>query len=565
MMKLIIKTGFLLIFAAQLWGQLLILEYRDGESDSLRLDAIAYFYFSDSSAEVVRLTSPYNGESNVDRNPVFSWREVSGQTYELLLSRSESFADTVYYVSGLESGSWTPPEALEIGTRYYWKVRISGKSLWTAAWHFRTWTPAPPEKISALALLQGDQSGSIRIAALLPLMVEDLLVVSGFDGLRFPDTLQCDSSGSVIGGLEPDSCYYMRIAGVNAAGTGPFSELLAIRPSRDTAPVLIVNGFDRATTGNTNNFVRQHASAVRNSGRIPVSASNEAVTEGLLSLDDHAAVIWVLGEESTVDETFSDAEQSRVKTYLQNGGALFVSGAEIAWDLDYKGSSSDKAFCHDFLRLRYVQDSPNNAVGTYYGVEVTGQGIFSELNSFSFDNGTQGTYNVRYPDVLGISGESQGFLKYTGCNTGFAGIAYEGVFSGGSSAGKVMVLGFPFETVYPENRRDALMESFFRFTEEGLAVGDGWNLPQTFLLEQNYPNPFNPLTKIRYRLPERAAIRVTIYDMNGKEVRTLVNNTLDAGYYTQEWNAEHCASGLYVCVLYVNNTFFASNKMLFVK
>ncbi|MDD4961119.1 MAG: fibronectin type III domain-containing protein, partial [Candidatus Marinimicrobia bacterium] len=422
MNKHIAKTGLMLILAAQLCGQVLLLDYRDGECDSLRLDEIAYFYVADSSAEVVRLTSPYNGESNVDQNPAFSWREVSGQTYELLLSRSESFMDTVYHVSGLENGGWTPPAALEIQTRYYWKVRIDGKSLWTAAWSFSTWTPALPEKISTLALLQGDQSGSIRIAALLPLMVEDLLVVSGFDGLRFPDTLQCDSSGSVIGGLEPDSCYYMRIAGVNAAGRGPFSELLAIRPSRDTAPVLIVNGFDRATAGNTYNFVRQHASAVRNSGRIPVSASNEAVTEGLLSLDDHAAVIWVLGEESTVDETFSDAEQDSVESYLKNGGTLFVSGAEIAWDLDYKGSDGDKAFCHDFLRVRYVQDSPNNAVGTYYGVEATGPELFSELNAFSFDNGTHGSYDVRYPDVLGVSGESRGFLKYTGCNTGFAGL-----------------------------------------------------------------------------------------------------------------------------------------------
>ncbi|MDD3966158.1 MAG: T9SS type A sorting domain-containing protein [Candidatus Neomarinimicrobiota bacterium] len=565
MIKQILKIGFLLNLAAQLCGQVLILDYRDGERDSLRLDEIAYFYIADSSAEVVRLASPLNGESKVQLDPVFHWREVSGQSYELLLSRSESFTDTVYYVSGLESGSWTPPEALEIGTRYFWKVRITGKSLWTAAWHFSTWAPEIPEKISAMALLQGDQSGSIRIAALLPLMVEELLVVSGFDGQSFPDTLQCDSSGSVISGLEPDSCYYIRIAAVNAAGIGPFSELLAIRPSRDALPVLIVNGFDRATAGNSYNFVRQHASAVRNSGRIPVSASNEALTEGLVSPDDHAAVIWILGEESTVDETFSDAEQNRVKSYLQNGGRLFVSGAEIAWDLDYKGSSSDKAFCHDFLRLCYVQDSPNNAVGTYYGVEASGPEIFAELGSFSFDNGTQGSYDVRYPDVLGVSGDSQGFLKYTGCNTGFAGIVYEGMFPDGNTAGKVMVLGFPFETVYPESRRDALMESFFRFTEEGLAIGDAGDVPQIFLLETNYPNPFNPATKIRYRLPSRAEINVTIFDMNGKEVRTLVSRTQEAGYYTQEWNAEGFASGLYVCVLYVNHTFVASNKMLFIK
>ncbi len=52
----------------------------------------------------------------------------------------------------------------------------------------------------------------------------------------------------------------------------------------------------------------------------------------------------MVGDESTDEETFSSAEQSVVIPYLQQGGKMFISGSEIAWDLDYQGSSIDKSF-----------------------------------------------------------------------------------------------------------------------------------------------------------------------------------------------------------------------------
>ena len=62
-------------------------------------------------------------------------------------------------------------------------------------------------------------------------------------------------------------------------------------------------------------------------------------------------------------------------------------------------------------------------------------------------------------------------------------------------------------------------------------------LPDKFTLDQNYPNPFNPITTLRYELPENGLVNITIYDMVGRQVKTLVNQRQDAGYRSIIWDA----------------------------
>ena len=73
-----------------------------------------------------------------------------------------------------------------------------------------------------------------------------------------------------------------------------------------------------------------------------------------------------------------------------------------------------------------------------------------------------------------------------------------------------------------------------------------------FFLYQNYPNPFNAETKIEYKLHQTAKVRLVIFDVNGKEVRELVNEQKYAGYYSVNWNArdsfgKRLTSGIYFC------------------
>jgi hypothetical protein len=64
-------------------------------------------------------------------------------------------------------------------------------------------------------------------------------------------------------------------------------------------------------------------------------------------------------------------------------------------------------------------------------------------------------------------------------------------------------------------------------------------------LEQNYPNPFNPSTTFQYTLPKASDVILTVYDINGRALETLINGRRDAGYHTVQWNAEQYSSGVY--------------------
>lgn len=81
-----------------------------------------------------------------------------------------------------------------------------------------------------------------------------------------------------------------------------------------------------------------------------------------------------------------------------------------------------------------------------------------------------------------------------------------------------------------------------------IITGTGNNtseLPKEFKLYDNYPNPFNPTTSIKYDIANNAFVKLTVYDITGKEVETLVNENLQAGRYEASFNGGNYASGIY--------------------
>jgi hypothetical protein len=96
------------------------------------------------------------------------------------------------------------------------------------------------------------------------------------------------------------------------------------------------------------------------------------------------------------------------------------------------------------------------------------------------------------------------------------------------------------------------------------AVENEEAVPTTYTLYQNYPNPFNPTTNIKFALPSSGHVKLTIYDVTGREVTTLVNNELSAGTHNIEWRAKDMASGIYLYRIEAGS-FVKVNKMLLVK
>jgi len=90
-------------------------------------------------------------------------------------------------------------------------------------------------------------------------------------------------------------------------------------------------------------------------------------------------------------------------------------------------------------------------------------------------------------------------------------------------------------------------------------------VPLTFSLEQNYPNPFNPRTMINYQLPVTSSIDLSIYNLAGQKVATLVSENQNAGHHQVEWDASEFASGVYYYRLSTSSGFVQTRKLVLIK
>ena len=90
-------------------------------------------------------------------------------------------------------------------------------------------------------------------------------------------------------------------------------------------------------------------------------------------------------------------------------------------------------------------------------------------------------------------------------------------------------------------------------------------IPLTFALEQNYPNPFNPTTVIEYTMESKEHVVISVYDVLGKEIVTLVNDIKPMGRYKVYFNGENLATGQYYYYMSVGNRLVDTRKMTILK
>ena len=164
--------------------------------------------------------------------------------------------------------------------------------------------------------------------------------------------------------------------------------------------------------------------------------------------------------------------------------------------------------------------------------------------------------------------------------------SYEGVMSGGVSGPAIIAGDHANSLLYsritlpvgtdgsmPPNNplSQSEIDLIVQWNNEGalLSISNVAVLPRKIYLHQNYPNPFNPITSIRYDLSEDAFVNITVYDMGGRIIKTLVNNFQTAGYKSIKWNATDNQGQLVPAGVYLYKIEFGSllftRKMILLK
>lgn len=312
-------------------------------------------------------------------------------------------------------------------------------------------------------------------------------IYRSFNGYGYVQTREVDGAdvtSILLDDVPAGETVYYRVAAQNAAGQSIWSEPVAVYRQPNRSPrVLIVNGFDRidrlqnskesapslgtfdrvkAREINAGDYVVQHAEALAPHGVGFVSCSNEAVYNRTVHLDEFEAVVWILGEESVVDETFNFTERALLEEFQQTGGSIFVSGAYIGRHLVL--GNADPGFYGNVLKAQYLGNDANS-----YAATGRPGSIFDGL-SFDFSPGP-GRYDVDEPDFLAPVGEATALVRYGSLLDG--GIQ----FAGGSPEHRVVMLGFPFEMIRGEEvRADAMGRVLEFFALRSSGGDDIWTI-----------------------------------------------------------------------------------------
>lgn len=338
----------------------------------------------------------------------------------------------------------------------------------------------------------------------------------------------------------PDTTTFYYLAAADASGNVSLqSDVYGVRPDGQGRQVLIVDGFDRTEASGSwqqewHNFAVTHGQALAALGVGFSTCANDAVIDRTVDLHDYDAVFWLLGDESTADETFSSEEQAHVRSYLEGGGRLFISGSEVGWDLGARGSGADRVFLRDVLKASYAGDD----AGTLR-VEGTPGGHFDGLQ---FRYGTS-PYAEDYPDYFTPTGGSEAVLTYD--NGRIAGLAYAGPFGDGSEVGRLMLLGFPFETILGGTAQRAVLRGTLDFFFEAATTTTAPPPPPMFSLLPPYPNPSAGSPTLTFSLPRRTHVRLTVYDVLGRQVAVLADAAFGAGVHRLTPDVRHLPSGTY--------------------
>jgi len=360
-----------------------------------------------------------------------------------------------------------------------------------------------------------------------------------------------------------------------------------------------------APSGGTGSEDRPHFLAVDGNGNVYVTGESST---GSGSLDMYATIkynsagdsVWVARYKGPGSEGLSQAYSLAV----DSGGNVYVTGRS--------DPTSGFGFNFDILTIKYNSfgdslwvkryNGPGNSsdVGYAIGLDaaaniiVTGLSVIStftdyctiKYNTFgdtlwiSRYNGPANNVDVAYSlaiDALNNvyvtgysvgsgSGDDYATLKYNSSGVQQWVARYNGPGNSMDQSTSVIIdsLGNVYVTGASNGSGSGADYATIKYSQTVGIHPVSNEIPNQYSLSQNYPNPFNPTTNIEFSIPKSSFVKLSVYDLLGRELETLVEEELTAGTYKTNWNSSHFSSGVYFYKLETSEFTF-TKKMLMIK
>jgi hypothetical protein len=533
---------------------------------------------------IVILISPEDGATDISVSPLLIWQELqNADSYTLQVSAGAEFTSTVLDQSGIEATSFQA-SGLELNSTYYWRVRgvnDAGPGDWSEVWSFTTGELSPPSNLSLAVtnnapVLSWELSPSSSVtgyyvyrgpaADMLELLVELNASAAGYTDDEAPEggtfyAVRAVASGGLESAFTEVVNFFKQSLSLGSqwqlishsvtAGEPDVSGSLAYGYNRvyQNASTLNAgkgywikndNGANLVLAGQGNTGSELELNAGWNlvgglSGVVPVAyledpsailstapvfgynGSMYQTTDDLLPGSGywlHAETAGVVSLSLNLDPSVASGEENPLAAAAkvsEGGDKLIFTSGEL---------STEFAIYRDPLtrdeKYRYLM--PPMAPDPVLDVR-TGDGFrVMDLESAAIQ-----LRAASYPVTLRLESPSQDHPGFILLAEDDAGNSHQWPVSPG-----IEIL---------------LSEAYSSLTLN--RAGAGEMISET-VLEPGYPNPFNPATNIRYRLSQQAEVTVEVYDIGGRRISTLVNQTQQPGAYSVPFDGSGLASGIYL-------------------
>jgi hypothetical protein len=529
------------------------------------------------------LTSPVNGSTGVPTSPIFIWTAAAGaESYRIQLSTDPSFNSIAYDSSGFE-GTSHKVEWLSGATQYWWRVFALGFG-----------SSSEPSTAWKMTTLTGPYSGSFFK---LPGTVEVAQYDAGGEGISYhdsdPENLGAASKYRTAEGVDVQRCQDPNGSPYNVGWTVP-GEWLKYSvnitqggPCRMDARVatpwtglfhLELDGEDLTGPvyyGNTGGW----QSWITVSDTVDLPPGNHELT---LVLDDTASSYHV-GNINQLQFTPLDAPMAVNLLSPPNGATKQPATLTLAWHT-VAGANWYDLQCGIDTLLTYVRVDTFRVMSLLQGTRylwrvrahnLTGYGQFSPTWSFSTEYPVPGQIHLNATSLVTADSCIFSWKKEPVSTRYWFEISSDSLFNAFSSIDSVLtdtaknVHGLENGRVYFWRVRGGNGGGWGEFSPTGsvhVVINSvaAQHVPTDFVLRANYPNPFNPRTTIGFELPISAKVRLSVFDMLGREVAVLVNERKSAGVYEVSFNAEGLSSGIYIYRLHAGD-FMQSRKIVLLK